>query len=182
GRVLVCKLDNPRIMTRTPQRKAATRRTASATARLQDRDRKKSRALFLERLEDRSLLAQMIWSGAGGTNVWSNPANWQGNLVPQPDDNLVFPQNATVFTSTNDLAAGTRFRSITISDSATAYNITSTDPLVNKIAVTEGVVYNGTRADPNHSKFLVPISVSNNETFYSANLGAQIELGDISLD
>src|SRR5262245_682187 len=172
-------------MTRIPQRKAATRRTASATARLQDRDRKKSRALFLERLEDRSLLAQMIWSGQGTTALWSNPQNWEGNLVPQQDDNLVFPATLTagagktLFASTDDLAA-TRFRSITISDSATAYNITSNDPLVNKIALSgDGLAYTGTRTD---SKFLVPISISNSVPFYSANLGAQLELGDLSLD
>src|SRR5262245_52212401 len=117
-------------MKRSPQRKAATRRTASASARLQDRSRKQRRNFFLERLEDRSLLATIIWQGGSGQNM-STAANWIGGVAPQQDDNLVFPVSANK-NVTNDFAAGTRFRSITISD---AYDIQGT----NSITLLEGV-------------------------------------------
>src|SRR5688572_13292181 len=99
---------------RPPLRRATFRRPASATGRLQDRNRKKSRAFFLERLEDRSLLAALIWTGGSGNN-WSTGANWLGGAAPQPDDSLVFPASAGGFVSTNDFGAGTRFRSVEVS-------------------------------------------------------------------
>src|SRR5436190_397966 len=102
-------------MKRSPQRKAATRRTASASERLQDRNRKRRRNLFLERLEDRSLMAALYWQGTGADNKVSNPANWVGNLVPQQDDTLVFRAGQPLSASF-DSAAPTRYRSITISD------------------------------------------------------------------
>src|SRR5438067_6193119 len=88
-------------MKRSPQRKALLqRRTSSSAARLQDRQRKQQRAFFLERLEDRSLLTTMIWTGHDAAKhaldldptpfqKWSNPANWLGSsgptgLAPQP--------------------------------------------------------------------------------------------------
>jgi len=30
--------------------------------------------------------ANVLWTGAGGDNLWSNPANWEGNKVPGPAD------------------------------------------------------------------------------------------------
>ena len=68
-------------MKRSPLRKAATRRTASASERLQDRNRKQRRNFFLERLEDRSLMATLYWQGAAGGNV-SSPTNLTGQLNP----------------------------------------------------------------------------------------------------
>src|SRR5262245_8560759 len=108
-------------MKRSPQRKAALRRTASASERLQDRNRKQRRNLFLERLEDRSLLATLIWSGNGSDLNLSTAANWVGNVAPQQDDNLVFPAGVTKLGTAqsplvNNLPDGTRFRTITISD------------------------------------------------------------------
>src|SRR6478672_3708692 len=98
-------------MKRSPQRKAALRRTSSASERLQDRNRKQRRNYFLERLEDRSLMATMIWSGAGADLKFSTAANWVGNVAPQQDDSLVFPlgvtnKGTTGATINNDLAAG----------------------------------------------------------------------------
>src|SRR5437667_5716534 len=111
-------MDNPVLMKRSPQRKSALRRSASASERLQDRNRKRRRNLFLERLEDRSLLANMIWQGGSGTNL-STAANWVGNVAPQQDDSLVSPLSANK-NVTFDSAAPTRFRTITISDSGYA--------------------------------------------------------------
>src|SRR5688572_5152983 len=103
-------------MKRSPQRKAATRRTASASARLQDRNRKQRRNFFLERLEDRSLLASIIWSGSGTDALWSNPDNWIGKVAPQQGDNVFFPTGVTNKSAVFDLASGTQLRSITISE------------------------------------------------------------------
>src|SRR5688572_19715120 len=105
-------------MKRSPQRKVATRRSASAAARLQDRSRKQRRNFFLEKLEDRSLLATLVWQGGSSQNM-SDPLNWVGGGVPQQDDSLVFPAGANT-SVTNDLAGVSRLRSITISG---AYNI-----------------------------------------------------------
>src|SRR5690242_10625633 len=103
-------------MKRSPLRlrKVATRRTASASERLQDRNRKQRRHIFLERLEDRSLMATMYWTGASQSsqNI-SDPANWVGNVAPQQDDSLVFQAGATTKSASFDQVA--RYRSITIS-------------------------------------------------------------------
>ncbi|MFN9720117.1 MAG: hypothetical protein ACK58L_15570, partial [Planctomycetota bacterium] len=51
----------------------------------------------LEVLEDRSLLATIVWDGAadgGGSSVdanWMTAANWVGDVVPAAGDNLIFP-------------------------------------------------------------------------------------------
>src|SRR5687767_6500522 len=104
-------------MKRSPQRKAAVRRSASSAARLQDRQRKQRRNFFLERLEDRSLMATLIWQGGPSQNI-SDPRNWAGGLAPQQDDTLVFPAGVVAGnrSATFDSAAPTRFRAITISE------------------------------------------------------------------
>ena len=81
-------------------------------------------------------MATLIWQGPG-TNL-SSAANWVGGLAPSQDDHLVFPAGAAA-TLTNDFAAGTRFRSITISD---GYTIQGT----NAITLLEGVHFNSSSA------------------------------------
>ena len=34
------------------------------------------------------------WTGVGGDNLWSNPANWSGNAVPKADSAVTVPLNA----------------------------------------------------------------------------------------
>jgi len=36
----------------------------------------------LEPLERREVLTAVAWTGLGGSNLWSNPANWSGGAVP----------------------------------------------------------------------------------------------------
>jgi hypothetical protein len=43
------------------------------------------------------------WSGAA-SNLWSNPANWVGGLVPQNGDRVRFPAGALNLSNTNDIA------------------------------------------------------------------------------
>jgi autotransporter-associated beta strand protein len=156
-------------MKRSPQRKAALRRTASTSARLQDRNRKKRRNFFLERLEDRSLMAVLLWKGGTDANL-STPANWVGSVAPQQDDSLVFPASANL-NITNDFAAGTRFRAITIS--ASGYNISG-----NSITLLEGVTYNSSGAA---ATVTVPLTLSAGASIISANTLATLNLGKIDL-
>jgi hypothetical protein len=50
------------------------------------------------------------WNGSAG-NLWSNPANWTPNGVPQSGDSLVFPErtNGGLVTTMNDLTPGQAF-------------------------------------------------------------------------
>src|SRR5688572_7254219 len=42
-----------------------------------------------EALEARQVLAAVVWTGDGGTNLWSNPNNWSGGEVPGLADDVV---------------------------------------------------------------------------------------------
>src|SRR4051812_19516396 len=147
-------------MKRSPQRKAALRRTASASERLQDRNRKQRRNLFLERLEDRSLLATMLWSGLGANQNVSTPANWVGNVAPQQDDSLVFPAGIANKSATFDPASAARYRTITISD---GYTLGGS----NAITLLEGVTFNSSSASATVS---VPLTLGAAASIYSANV------------
>lgn len=131
------------------------------------------RHLWIEPLEERLAPATAIWDGgAGATPFWSDPANWVGDVAPMPDDNLVFPTGVAVgLTNSNDFAAGTRFRSITVSDSG--YNISG-----NSLILLEGFIFNGTASG---AQFTAPITLGAAQTFYSANQGASITLGDVNV-
>lgn len=76
----------------------------------------------IELLEDRTTPATAIWSGAGLNNLWSNPANWQGNAIPAIDGtvDLVFPAGAARQLNQNDFLSA-QFKSISFS--AGGYNL-----------------------------------------------------------
>lgn len=81
---------------------------------------KQRRRFRFLKLEDRVTPAIATWDGGGGVignNNWSLPLNWVGDVAPQPGDDLVFGA-APLKVSVNDFAAGTAFRSITLSDSS----------------------------------------------------------------
>ncbi len=133
-------------------------------------------ALGHEVLEDRTLFATRVWAGLGSDGLWSTPANWTGNVAPQPDDNLVFPAGAGRLTNTNDYAADTRFRSVTIS--AAGYAIGEQAPGANRVVLLDGVVY---PAALGNAAFNVPVALGANQTFFAANAGATLTLGAIDL-
>src|SRR5207249_2215740 len=54
----------------------------------------KPSALRLDRLESRLAPALATWDGGGADNHWTTAANWVGDVVPQPGDDLVFPAGA----------------------------------------------------------------------------------------
>ena len=134
----------------------------------------RSAPLRAEALEDRITPAIRTWSGLGADANWSTATNWVGNAAPQAEDNLVFPLmgGSSGLSATNDYGTGTRFRSVTVSDSR--YDIGGSG----SITLLEGLVYNATTSG---AKFNVPISLGANQTFISANLGAQIQLAGIAI-
>src|SRR5262245_23652800 len=79
-------------------------------------DQPRRRKMFLEQLENRSLMAVLVWDGSAN-NLWSNAANWTGDVAPMAGDDLVFPAAAGNLANVNDLAAGTRFNTILIQGS-----------------------------------------------------------------
>ncbi len=74
--------------------------------------------LQVETLEERVTPATFIWTGLGGNNLWSNPANWAGGVAPTSAANpdLVF-NTITPRLNTNNDIAGLVVRSITVSAS-----------------------------------------------------------------
>jgi hypothetical protein len=72
------------------------------------------------------LAATRTWTGLGGDNFWTTAANW-GGTVPVAGDDLVFPNGAARLTNTNNLTAGTSFKSISITGPAGGYAISGND-------------------------------------------------------
>jgi hypothetical protein len=66
----------------------------------------------LERLEDRTVPAQIFWSGGSGGNGtdWLTAGNWVGNAVPGPNDDAVL--NPTGTSPTISLASSTTVKSV----------------------------------------------------------------------
>ena len=121
--------------------------------------------MFLEQLEERSLLAVMTWDGSANA-LWSNPANWVGDVAPLAGDDLVFPGGAGNLTNTNDFAAGTRFNTILIQ--AGGYNISGS-----AVDLYGGVTANN--ATGNNTLGL-DLKLINAQSFVSANAGTTLTL------
>ncbi len=67
------------------------------------------RGLLHEPLEERRLLATVVWDGGGADNKWTTAANWVGDAAPLANDDLVFPVAAAQKTNQNDFPVGTKF-------------------------------------------------------------------------
>ncbi|WP_425614644.1 autotransporter-associated beta strand repeat-containing protein [Anatilimnocola sp. NA78] len=115
------------------------------------------RRLFLEQLEERSLLAVMVWDGSASAD-WSNAQNWAGNVAPTTGDDLVFPAGAAT-TTNNNLAPGTRFNTILIQGNG--YNITG-----NAIELYGGLTANNVSGTNTYG---LSTTLVNAQTFMSAN-------------
>jgi hypothetical protein len=72
----------------------------------------------LERLEDRTVPAQIVWDGgpAGTGTVWLTPANWAGDVLPGPNDDAVINAIAGVSTAIT-VGGSTAVRSATVNTS-----------------------------------------------------------------
>ena len=121
--------------------------------------------MFLEQLENRSLLAVMVWDGSA-SNSWADAANWSGDVAPIAGDDLVFPAGAGNLANINDLAAGTRFNTILIQ--GTGYNITGA-----AIELSGGLTANNTTGS---NTFGLDTTLINAQTFMSANPGTTLNL------
>jgi hypothetical protein len=55
-----------------------------------------------------------IWDGGGTDNLWTTAANWNGDRVSYPGDNLIFPAGAARLENVNNYPAEIVFGSITI--------------------------------------------------------------------
>src|SRR5262249_8464277 len=67
---------------------------------------RKSSALGVTRLEDRTLPALRVWTGDVNANWGANVAgntNWSGDVLPVNGDDLLFPVIAANRTNTNDM-------------------------------------------------------------------------------
>ena len=121
------------------------------------------RRMFLEQLEQRSLLATLTWDGSSN-NLWSNPANWAGDVAPTAGDDLVFPAGAGALVNTNDLAAGTKFNTILIQGSG--YNITGA-----AIELNGGLTANNATGN---NTFGLETTLLNAQSIMSANAGTTL--------
>lgn len=78
--------------------------------------------LLIERLDERITPAVGTWDGGGGDNKWTTPGNWEGDVAPNPGDDLVFPVGVPRLSNDNNFAAGTAFGSVLLSGNT--YTIT----------------------------------------------------------
>jgi hypothetical protein len=65
---------------------------------------------------DRAESAVVVWDGGAGTNLWQNPANWAGDVLPGPNDDVVIDVPGT---TTIVLAGAASVRSLVSSESLT---------------------------------------------------------------
>jgi len=66
----------------------------------------------IEMLESRRLLSTAVWTGAGPDTLFSDAANWQGDVVPTSGQNIDFPANPaglTVTVDSNDTVGNVEF-------------------------------------------------------------------------
>ncbi len=91
------------------------------------------------------LAATKTWTGASindptpanRNNFWTTAANWSGNALPVPGDDLVFPTASLQAASQNNYAAGTSFGKITIENHTI---IGANIVLTNGISATGGLI------------------------------------------
>lgn len=92
-----------------------------------------------------------IWDGGGADNLWSNPANWGGNVpVPGTSYDLQFGGTANLMPN-NDFTSGSAFRSFTFNPGAGAFNLTG-----NSIALSGHI----TNSSTSLQSFSMPLSTS----------------------
>ena len=58
------------------------------------RQKEARRRMLVEKLEDRRVLATVTWDGGAGTESWFDAANWDNDVVPQQEDDVVVPSDS----------------------------------------------------------------------------------------
>jgi autotransporter-associated beta strand protein len=127
----------------------------------------------LEPLEDRLSPATAIWTGASPFDSdWTTPENWQGNLAPSPGDDLSFPAGTAQQSNIDDFAAGTTFRSITISaGTSDSYFLDGNNNLI----LTAGIVDNGTNTSSNVIN-IAQLTLGADQQFAFQNSGSDLKI------
>jgi autotransporter-associated beta strand protein len=95
--------------------------------------------------------ATRTWTG-GSSTLWSAASNW-GGVAPSTGDDLVFPEGAGNTSNTNDFAAGTAFRSITVNGSYTI--------LGNRVTLTGADALTLRSTTVASATFAAPVTVTN---------------------
>jgi autotransporter-associated beta strand protein len=113
--------------------------------------------------------ATFTWTGNGGSPNWSTGGNWDAG-VPAAGSALVFPVT-THFTSTNDLAVGTAFSSISISGSG--YNISGSAIATSSIVCSNATGTNAISLD---------IKTTTDLTITNTVAGATLSLANINMN
>ena len=63
--------------------------------------------------------AVRTWDGGGADANWLTPANWLGDVAPDPNDDLVFPQTSAQFVTNNNFPSLANFTSVSIAGNYT---------------------------------------------------------------
>ena len=86
---------------------------------------------YVEQLEARTLLAAVFWDGGAGTWSWHDAANWSGDTLPGPADDVTINVAGTTPPITHGQAVGTSVRSLVCNEffalTAGTLSITSTN-------------------------------------------------------
>src|SRR5262245_40436521 len=112
----------------------------------------------LEALETRLAPATRVWDGGGVTNNWSDRFNWDADVAPANNDDLVFPDRSAVSVDPTSLnnsnnISGLTASSITFNDSG--YTIT-----VNALQLSAGGITFNDASIPDFSTVGLGLNVS----------------------
>ncbi|QDV68641.1 Serine-aspartate repeat-containing protein D precursor [Rosistilla carotiformis] len=129
--------------------------------------------MLAEQLEDRRMLATVVWDGGGDDAFWSTPANWTNNVAPVSGDQLEFPSGAARLANTNNFATGTAFDSIVFTDAG--YTLTG-----NSIGLANGI----DNQSAGTNTFNVPLELTGSQTIQTdgaLDIQGTIDLGTHTL-
>jgi len=102
------------------------------------------------------------WDGGGANNYWLTADNWELNLGPAANDDLLFPSGAARLSNSNNFAAGTTFNSISFYGSG--YELRG-----NFMTTWAGISnYLGM------NKISVPVALATNQTFSCEAIAASL--------
>ncbi|MCA9209652.1 MAG: hypothetical protein KDA55_14905, partial [Planctomycetales bacterium] len=131
-------------------------RKSNSTRRNRKRHERR-RAIFVESLEDRRMLATIVWDGGGADANWTTPENWSSDVAPITGDDLIFPVGGLQKTNINDFPPSTNFGSMLfVGDS---YVVDG-----NELLLTGSITNNGTNND-----FGIPVQLGSAGGFSSTS-------------
>ncbi|HMS44077.1 MAG TPA: hypothetical protein PKE69_27875, partial [Pyrinomonadaceae bacterium] len=79
--------------------------------------KKVSTVIFLFLFSISVSAATKTWDGGGANSNWNTAANWDGDIAPVANDDLIFPATSAQFVTTHNFS-GTTFNSITFEGGA----------------------------------------------------------------